>query len=216
MAVETMQRSASVFRTTAFAGMAAFLLVFGGQGLIQIGGAEPPFDAPAADIANFFATRHETLFAIGVYLSVLSLIAMLWFFGGLYAVLKDDWRAMIALISGVVFVAATIAPGWELASFRESEGLDPQLARLAFDMGNMEFASAWVALGSFALATGLALLSSRMLPRWLGWLAIAAGVCLVAAKAVWTTSFWLLGFGLFWVWVIALCVVLLRRAKDRS
>ncbi len=46
---------------------------------------------------------------------------------------------------------------------------------------------------------------------WLGWWAVAAGVCLVAAKAVWTTYFWLVGYGLFWVWVIALSVVLLRR-----
>jgi len=60
MTVETTQRSASALRTTAFAGLAATALVFGGQGLIQIGGVEPPFDAPAVDIANFFATRNET------------------------------------------------------------------------------------------------------------------------------------------------------------
>ena len=216
MTVETTQRSVSALRTTAFAGLAGTALVFAGQGLIQIGGAEPRFDAPAADIAHFFATRNETLFAIGVYLSVLSLVAFLWFFGGLYGLLKDDWRAPIALVSGVVFVAASVVSGWELASFRVSEGLDPQVARLAFDMGNMGFASGWVALGSFALATGWAVLSSRALPRWLGWWIAVAGVCLVAAKAVWTTYFWLVGYGLFWVWVIALGVVLLRRAGMAS
>jgi hypothetical protein len=188
-------------------------LVFGGQGFIQVGGAEPPFDASAADIANFFATRDQDLFPIGTYLSVLGLVTFLWFLGGVYTLMKNDWRAMIAVISGVVAVAATIGSSWELASFRVSEGLDPQLARLAFDMGNMTFASAWVALGSFALATGWALLSSRMLPRWLGWWAVAAGVCLIAARAVWTTPFWFLGYALFWLWVIALCVLLLRRAS---
>ena len=136
--------------------------------------------------------------------------------GGLYGLLKEDWRAPIALVSGVALVAATINSGWELASFRESEGLEPQLARLAFDMGNMGFASGWVALGSFNLATGWAVLSTQALPRLLGWWAIASGVCLVAAKAVWTTQFWLVGYGLFWVWAIVVSVVLLRRAGATS
>jgi hypothetical protein len=202
-----------VLRTTAYSGLATIAFPFGGQGMIQVGGAEPPFDAPAADIAKFFATRDQGLFAVGVYLCVLSVITMLWFLGGVYTLLKDDWRAMIALVSGVVFVAATAAAGWELASFRVSEGLDPQLARLAFDMGNMAFASAWVALGSFTLATGWTVLATQALPRWLGWWAVAAGVCLVAARAVWTTPFWLLGFALFWLWVVVLCVHFLRQAR---
>ncbi len=215
MTVDTVPRVASLLRTTAISGLAAIVLLFGGQGLIQVGGAEPPFDAPAADIANFFATRDQDLFAVGVYLSVLSVLALLWFFAGVYALMKDDWRAVIALVSGVVSVAAVNVSGWELASFRVNEELDPQVARLAFDMGNMAFATAWVALGSFALATGWAVLSSSILPRWLGWWAIAAGVCLVAARAVWTTYAWLMGYMLFWVWVIALCVLLLRRAKSQ-
>lgn len=128
--------------------------------------------------------------------------------------LRDDWRAMVALVSGVVYVAATIAGGWELAAFRVGEGLDPQIARLVFDMGNLGFASAWVALGSFALAIGWVLVASRQWPSWLGWWAVAAGVCLIAARAVWTNQFWLVGYFLFWIWVIALSVVLLRRPLD--
>ncbi len=105
-----------------------------------------------------------------------------------------------------------------------AEDLDPQLARLAFDMGNMAFATAWVALGSFAIAYGWAVLSSgqqrvvslasvEKLPRLMGWWAIAAGVCLVAARAAWTTYFWLVGYTLFWIWVVTLCVILLRWAS---
>ena len=216
MTVESMQRSATVRRVTAYGGFTAFALLAAGQGLVQVGGAEPPFDAPTGDIVEFFATRDAELFAVGSYLSVLSVITMLWFLGGLYALLREDWRAPIALVSGVVYVATTVFGGWELAAFRVSEGMDPQIARLTFDMGNMAFASAWVALGSFALATGWAVLSTRLLPLWLGWSAVIAGVCLVAARAVWTTQFWLVGFSLFWVWVIALCVVLLRQRGAAS
>jgi hypothetical protein len=45
----------------------------------------------------------------------------------------------------------------------------------------------------------------------LGWWAVAAGVCLVAACAVWTNQFWLVGYFLFWIWAVVLCVRLLRR-----
>ncbi len=216
MTVETMPRSATVRRVTAYSGFTALALLAAGQGLIQVGGAEPPFDAPTGDIVEFFATRDAEFFAAGSYLSVLSVITMLWFLGGLYTLLRQDWRAPVALVSGVVYVATTVFGGWELAAFRVAEGLDPQIARLTFDMGNIAFASAWVALGSFALATGWAVLSTRLLPPWLGWWAVIAGVCLVAARAVWTTQFWLVGFSLFWVWVIALGVVLLRPARKAS
>jgi hypothetical protein len=217
MTIETTQRSiATMRRTTAFTGLAAFALLAIGQGLIQVGGAEPPFDAPANDIVPFFVARDAELFFVGTYLSVLCVITMLWFLGGLYAILKEDWRAPIALVSGVVFVGLIAFGGWELAVFRASEGLDPQVARLMFDMGNMAFATAWVALGSFAVATGWAVLATRLLPPWLGWWSVVTGGCLVVARAVWTTPFWLLGFSSFWVWVVAFSVLTLRSAHPRS
>jgi hypothetical protein len=213
MTIDTERAPTTVRATIGLSGLAAFVLLFGGQALIQVGGGEPPFDASAAEVATFFATRDETLFPVGVYLSVLGLVAMLWFFAGFYTLMRDDWRAMVALVSGVVFVAIVGVSGWELASFRASEGVDAQLARLAFDMGNLAFATGWVAVGSFAIATGWSLLSTRMLSRWLAWCAIAAGVCLVAARIVWTTPFWLVGYALFWVWVIAVCVNVLHRPR---
>jgi hypothetical protein len=202
--------------TTAIAGIASAVLLFGAQGLMQIGGAEPAFDASAGEILAFFEARHPQLYPAGAYLSVLGLAAFLWFLGGMYAVLRSreggsPWRSTVALISGVVFVALVGGSGWQLAVFRTTEGLDPQLARLAFDMGNLGFASSWVALGSFAIATGWAILSSSVLARWLGWWAVVAGVGLVAARAAWTSPFWIAPYLLFWIWVIVVSVVLLRR-----
>jgi hypothetical protein len=214
-------RTRALFLTTGIAGIASVVLLFGGQGLIQVGGAEPAFDAPAAAILAFFDARDPWLFPAGAYLSTLGLAALLWFFGGTYAILKSNegaspWRSTIALISGVAFVAGVGGGGWQLATFRTAEGLDPQLARFAFDMGNLGFASAWVALGSFAIAAGWVLLTSPSFPRWLGWWALAAGVGLVAARAVWTSPFWFFPYILFWVWVVAMCVVVLRRRSSGS
>lgn len=160
--------------TTGIAGIAAAVGLSMGQGLMQVGGYEPPFDAAAVEIQMFFEARSSSLFAVGSYLQALSLIVFLWFLAGVSALLKEaegegPWRANLALVSGVVVVATTILGSWELAVFRADEGLDPQLGRLVFDLGNLSFASAWVALGSVSLASGWVMVSARSVPRWLGW-----------------------------------------------
>jgi hypothetical protein len=197
--------------TTAVTGLATLVLQLGGQALMQTGGKEPAFDAPSAEIAAFFAGTNQDLFAAGSYLTVLSVVTFLWFLGGLYAMLRDDWRAPIALACGVLYTAGA-GVGWELAVYRVPEGIDPELARLAFDLGNLSFASAWVALGGFAIATGWISRTRGVFGR-LGPLAIAAGVCLVGARAVWTDSFWLVGYAMFWLWAISVCVMLLRSQR---
>ena len=69
-------------------GIVFVALQIAAQALIQAGGAEPPFDAPAQTIAAFFMARNSQLFALGDYLSTLSLIAFLWFLGRLWSVLR--------------------------------------------------------------------------------------------------------------------------------
>ena len=44
---------------------------------------------------------------------------------------------------------------WYIAMFRD-EGIDQQIARLLFDLGNFNFALMWVMLGALLLAVGIA------------------------------------------------------------
>ncbi|MGN9912223.1 hypothetical protein ACTMTJ_32255 [Phytohabitans sp. LJ34] len=67
--------------------------------------------------------------------------------------MRRDWRAPLVLATGLGNALA-VGVGWELAATRAGEGLDPELARLAFDLGNLSFATAWVALGGFTVVTG--------------------------------------------------------------
>src|SRR5215211_452529 len=130
------------------------------QALIQAGGGEPPFGAPAPTIVTFFMAKDSQLFALGDYLSTISLIAFLWFLGSLWATLRraegePAWLSLVALASGLMIVATISGGGWPLAVFRRDEGLDSQIARLLFDQGNFAFANAWVMLASLSLATGV-------------------------------------------------------------
>jgi hypothetical protein len=200
-------------------GIAFVLLQVAAQALIQVGGAEPPFDAPAEATVAFFATRDAGLFAAGDYLSALSLVPFVWFLGRLWAALRRGegdpaWLSLVAVASGVLFAAAVGAGGdWTLAVFRREAGLDPPLTRLLFDRGNLAFATAWVPLGSLCLATGVVAVRTRALPRWLGWAGVALAVGLLAARAGWASSgLVFLPYVLFWPWLVALSVVLIRRA----
>ncbi|HWQ12897.1 MAG TPA: hypothetical protein VNL77_08855 [Roseiflexaceae bacterium] len=190
------------------------------QALMQVGGAEPPFNAPADTIAAFVLARNGQLFALGEYLATLSLIPFLWFLGSLWSALRRSegepaWLSLVALASGLMVVAiASAGIGWPLAVFRRDEGLDPQIARLLFDQGNFAFANAWVMLASLSLVTGVVSIRTGALPRWLGWAGVMIAAGLLAARAVWASSgivFIPYIFG--WLWLIAISIVLIRSAS---
>ena len=120
-------------------GIVFVVLQLAGQALIQVGGAEPAFTAPAQEILSFFMARDPLLARIGGFLSNLSTIAILFFVGALWAALSrreesPSWMSLVAFGSGVAAVAVTLGGGgWELALLRIEEGLDPATARLLFD-----------------------------------------------------------------------------------
>lgn len=201
-------------------GIVFVLLQLAGQALIQVGGAEPSFNAPAEEIVTFFENRNPQLFAVGCLLSVIAIFAFFWFLGALWARLRRHeeepaWMSLVAFGSGLVSVAAVFADsGWALAVFRINEGLDPQLARYLFDSGNFGFATFWVFLAAFLFTTGIVILRGGALPGWLGWLGLVTAIALLVARAVWAepSGAVFIPYVLFWLWLIATSFVLIRRA----
>jgi hypothetical protein len=116
-------------------------------------------------------------------------------------------------VSGVLFVAyGLIDTSWEAAAHRGNE-LDAALAAYAFDVGNIGFTNAWIAMGSFAVASGWAALATGAFPGWLGWLGVASGIALALARFTWTVEgLWFTPYAAFWLWVLLTCVHLIRRA----
>ena len=199
-------------------GLIFVVLGFAGQGLIQVGGGEPAFNAPAAEILSFFETRDQLLFTIGGYLVSLSFIAMLWFLGAVWARLQryeesPRWMSLVAVGSALVGLAVSSATtGWPMAVFRIEEGLEPQLARYLFDDGNFGFATLWVYLAGFLLATGVVALRDGALPRWLGWFALITSVALLIGRAFWDSPSGLIfiPYVLSSLWIIASSIFLIR------
>jgi hypothetical protein len=209
-------------KLAAWSGIAYPLLQMISQGLIQIGGAEPPFTAPAADILAFFQNRDPNLAALGGYLSVLSVIPFIWFAAALWDELRgaeggSGWLSAVALGSGLVTAAALLDPGgWGPAVFRVNEGLDPGLARALFDEGNLNFANFWIALASMLLAAGAVLRSSDRHPVWLAWSAVILGIGFIVARFFWTSQAAFTPYVFFWLWMIVMGIRMARPGRTAA
>ena len=206
----------------AVGGIVFIVLQLVGQLLIQVGGREPSFNASAKEIVAFFAARDTVLFSIGGYLSSLSLIALLGFLGSLWGVLRraegePGWLSLVAVCAGLGVVALLFGGGaWYLAVFRIDEGLDPQIARLLFDLGNYTFATSWFLFGALTLSVSAASLWLAAFPRWLGWTGLIVGIWLVTAPTYWTSPVAFAPYVLFWVWLGSLSVVMFRHARAQE
>jgi hypothetical protein len=98
---------------------------------------------------------------------------------------------------------------WDAALYGSAD-LNPAVASYAFDVGNLGFANIWMAMGSFAICAGWVVLSTRMFGRWLGWWAVIAGAGLVLVRFAWEGELWFAPYALFWLWVIIVCIQLIR------
>jgi hypothetical protein len=202
-------------RVTGVAGLVAPVLVLGP--ISAASGQEPGFTGTAAEVRAFFLSTGGSAHALGSALATVGLVSILWFAVAL-AVLSaraegtPAWRSAIAAVSASTFVILNLSGGWEAASYRAA-GLTDELALYAFDEGNLTFANSWVAMGSFAAGVGWVVLRARWAPRWLGWMALASGVGLVLVRFAWTGQLWFVPYALFWLWVIALSIHLLRTSR---
>jgi hypothetical protein len=203
-------------RTTGVAGLLGFLLLFTALGAIASVG-EPPLLADTAEAAAFFRNADTSWMQTVLALFGVGMLLLLWFLVGLSLVLRGaegdpPWRSTVALASGVLFVAYGLQTSWAAASHRGDE-IDPALAAYAFDVGNIGFANAWLVMGSFAFASGWAMVSTTgVFPRWLGWWGVVSGAALALARFAWTVeSAWIVPYLAVWLWMLTTAVLLVRR-----
>ena len=210
---------ATLARATGAAGLVGMVLVF--VPIIAMASlGEPAFEATREEVAAFFRNTAEASWADAAgTVALLGLVALTWFMVGLCLLLRraegePPWRSTVALVFGALFATYLFTDtSWDAAGNRGAD-LDPGLAHFAFDLGNLGFANAWVTMGSFAAFGGWAVLATRAFSRWLGWLMVVSGIGLVLSRFVWTTNVWLVPYALFWIWVVVVCVRLLRHRAD--
>jgi hypothetical protein len=200
-------------RVTGIAGLAAVVLTF--VPIVVGTPTEPHFDSSATKFLAYYRLPDTPGAPIRSFFFIAGLVTFVWFVVALTMLLRRaegeaPWRSTIAMVSGALLVAM-VPLGNEVAVAFRADDLDPQIARYAFDASQAAFANARVALGSFAICCGWVIVSTRFLPRSLGWLAIVTGGALVLTRIGWTNMIWLLPYVVFWLWVVVVAVLLLRR-----
>jgi hypothetical protein len=211
-AVGPSQQRRSLARITGVTGLVTLVVVLGSSLANDYQSAA--IDSNADETVAFFRSLDDTFGAFSSFATAVGLIAMLWFTLGLALLLRRyegelPWRSAFLAGAGVISVVSGQIASWDAAVFRSDE-IDPQVARYAFDLGNLSFANGWVAAGAVGICAGLIVLGTPELPHWLGWWALVAGVGSVLARAVWTEGYAFVPFTAFWIWIGVVSVALLR------
>jgi hypothetical protein len=209
--VDEVAQRRTIARITGAAGLITVVVVVGSS--LANNYQSAAFNSNANETVAFFRSIDDTFGQLSSFATAVGLIAMLWFALGLALLLRRydgplPWRSIFLAGAGVVSVVSGQIASWGAAAYRSGD-IDPQVARYAFDLGNLSFANSWVALGAVSLCAGLIIVSARSLPSWLGWWAIVAGLGQVLARAFWTHDVALAPSTAYWIWVVVMSVLLL-------
>ncbi|TFV72994.1 hypothetical protein E4P39_16075 [Blastococcus sp. CT_GayMR19] len=212
---------------TAIAGLVFIALIVAGFFTPDTPSADSSTEAIAARLS-----ADQPAHQVSLLLGFLGDIAFLVFLAGLWSRLRRHGGAggMFAglfVVAGAVF-AATIAVSERLhlalVQGADTAGDDPAVLRTLVVLDNWVGAATVPAGVAMFLGAAMAILTTRALPAWVGWLAGVTGLLLVVSLgAVFDDSeegvLGFAGFGgflLFLVWVLATSIVLLLRARRES
>jgi uncharacterized protein DUF4386 len=201
----------------ALSGLASVVLLFVGQGLGGGGGA-PDLTKSRAAHAAWIAKQHPTTAGYaGDMLELVGILLLIVFAATLWSVLRDgDERGILAATAlGAGIASATVKLASVPAAFavywRSADGWDPQVATALFDMNDAAFVLTWAIDALMLGAAATVILRSGVLPRWLGWLAAAAGATSIATVPV-AMKVPPVGILLTFIWLVGTSVVLTRRS----
>jgi hypothetical protein len=205
-----------MIRATGVVGLVTFVVLF--AAIIAMSPGEPPFLSTAQEARAFYLNSTARWVQAAMALASLAAIGWISFVVGLCLLLgraegSPPWRSAVALVSGVILAAYLLLnTSGNAASFGATD-LDLAVANYAFDVASIGLANVWLSMGAFAVCCGWVVLSTRVVGRWLGWWAIASGFGLVLARFFWTSWFWFLPYAAFWIWMIIMCIQLVRKPR---
>lgn len=126
------------------------------------------------------------------------------------------WLSSVMTAAVTIQVAITLAVGFAAgaaALYDAHHGATIATATTVNDIRNFAFFLTGGVAGVFAISASAAVLSTGRLPRWLGYAGIVVGVLSIAAVPAARTGVINLATILGFVWIVALAVTSLRRAR---
>ena len=205
----------------AAAGLMSVFLIF--LGWLVYGGGPTVADTPAA-ILEYFANNYDRVIW-SMFFQGLSALAMIWFMAALIIAMRDAQEQLLAISAGLSFAVA-LALGSAATIMRSgiafiSVGdVSPDTVTVIFYLGSVIDTCQNMFSAGFFLTVAVAVLRTRFIPAWWGWLSIAAGLWAVATTtALNHTGFWspnqagFLNLVFYVLWVGGTSILLMKRIR---
>ena len=177
-------------------------------------GNTPDTTDSSAKVIAFYTKHHDAQRAT-VYLLALAAVCAVAFYGVLGTHLRSRGaRTTTAVMfgGGVLLAAAmTVAAGLNLALTDHTSGLSPSAAQaLNYLAGDGFAATLFAGVAVTMAAAGFAVLQTRALPVWLGWVALVSAVGSVTGVLSWPA------FLLNGLWTLVVSILLFRRGVQAT
>lgn len=171
------------------------------------------------DILKEFARTPSSQLWIGAYFSVLAALCFIPFAARVITTLHDadgpsGWLSTTALAGAILLVGAEISGAGAVDALlaRAGHGLSSAEAMTLFDLAQALLFLFWVGGTLFLAASAVLSLKLRALPWWLG--GAAAVIAALSLIAPVSTQLLHIPATLFYLWVIAASIVLLRMPRE--
>ena len=171
-------------------------LVIGG---FVVGGNTPDSDASAQHVVAFYHSNRHSQIASDFLLAYAVIFGL--FFGAalrsyLRARSKSDGLIALGFAGMIVFaIGTTTLAALDYAAADNPTKITPAAEQALNVLANDVFLAFLIGLGVFLLGNGIAIVRTKALPRWLGWIAVVGSVVAVT-PAGWFVLFGLLGWTL--------------------
>ena len=177
----------------------------------------PQASSPAKMAAWYGSGSHRTHINIGWLLTGLAYLSLIWFVAAVRervaAAEQGSFLTTLVGIGGTVFVAAGVCQ-IGIASGIKTMSDDTYhhqvyggLIHAAGDASYVILAGSGIAMASMIFALALATFAHGLLPRWVGWFGVVAGVAAIFSLLFFTMLVWLL-------WIAVASVLLYRRSPS--
>jgi len=198
-------------------GILALVFSVGGFALIGAAGFALEPGASTAEVADAVSDGNTGLALTGVFLDTLGSLFLIAFASSLWARLRraegePGWISLASFAAALLMVAVGLgdkAAYYAIVS-RADTGLDADVGTALYDTVTGFFTLFQALAGFFLLVTGLAVLRSDALRRWLGWTGVAIGMASIASAAAPESGAGQLAFPLVVLWIVAVSIALLR------
>jgi hypothetical protein len=161
-------------------------------GTILSVGDEPGGDASPLEVVRWYSdSGHRHKIIIGWALVGLGLFFFLWFVvalrQGLIRLVGEGFLPALATVGGAVYAALALAAAAVNMGIKTMSDdtfhhqVYPPLIHAANDTGYVLHSTGGAGIGTLMIAASLAVVQSRALPVWLGWIGVVAGILALAS-----------------------------------